>query len=140
MVKASGEPRIVIAIDPGRCKCGIAVVKGGTEIEVLHRAVVPTEQIPDVLVNLCPKYSPNVILIGNGTAANIVVESAEKLGSPVELVDEKYTSLEARKRYFLENPPKGLRRLIPTSFQFPDQPFDDYVALILAERYLADLD
>lgn len=138
MAAASGEPRTVIAIDPGRCKCGIAVVQGNGGLNILHRAVVPTEQIPNVLTDLYARYSPDVILIGNGTAAAGAVESAERLGSLVELVDERLTSVDARKRYFIENPPRGLRRLIPTSLQTPNRPYDDYVAVILAERYLAD--
>lgn len=127
----------VLAIDPGRCKCGVAVVSNTNEIEVLHRAVVSTEQIPDVLSDLYARYSPDVIIIGNGTTAKVVMESAKKLSSNVELVDEKFTSIEARKKYFIENPPRGLHRLIPISLQTPNQPFDDYVAVILAERYLA---
>ena len=131
------EPATVLAIDPGRSKCGIAVVTGGTEPEVLHRAVVPTDQITQVLAELAARHRLDLILIGNGTTSSEAAQAAETVAVPVELVDERLTSVEARKRYFAQNPPRGLRRLIPTSLQTPDRPYDDYVAVILAERYLA---
>lgn len=129
------ERGTVLAIDPGRSKCGIAVVTGGTEPEVLHRAVVPTDQITQVLADLAARHRLDLILIGNGTTSSEAAQAAETVGVPVELVDERLTSVEARKRYFAQNPPRGLRRLIPTSLQTPDRPYDDYVAVILAERY-----
>ena len=125
----------VLAIDPGRSKCGIAVVIGGTEPEVLYRAVVPTDQIAQVLVELAARHRLDLILIGNGTTSSEAAQAAETVAVPVELVEERLTSVEARKRYFAENPPRGIRRLIPTSLQTPDRPYDDYVAVILAERY-----
>lgn len=128
---------VVIAVDPGRCKCGVAVVRGGTGAEVLHRAVVLAEEIRATLVDLCTVHCPDVILLGNGTTSADVAKAAEGLAVHVELVDEKFTSVAARKRYFVENPPRGFRRLIPLSMQTPSQPYDDYVAVILAERYLA---
>ena len=37
--------------------------------------------------------------------------------------------------YWREHPPRGLMRLIPVTMQVPPVPVDDYVAVILAERY-----
>ena len=55
----------------------------------------------------------------------------------ITLVDEHLTTLEARARYFVEHPPTGLKRLLPVSMQVPPEPYDDYVAVILGERFLA---
>lgn len=133
----TSEPVTVLAIDPGTLKCGVAVLRGA-EQQVLHRSVVPTDELADIVARLSREHSPSVILVGNGTSAGAAVESIERISSiVVELVDEKMTSIAARTRYFRENPPRGLRRLIPTSLQTPSQPYDDYVAVILAERYLA---
>ena len=137
---------VVMAIDPGRAKCGVAVVRraaGATApdseaFEILHRDVVTAPRIGSVMAELVSRFSPDVILIGDGTAASDALEAAKQLGAArVALVDEKFSSLLARKRYFRENPPRGLRRLIPVSLQTPGRPYDDYVALILAERYLS---
>lgn len=131
------ERPTVLAIDPGTSKCGIAVV-GVTDAQVLHHSVVPTAGLLGAVTDLCGEHSPEVILVGNGTSAGGAAEMLVETGcAPVRLVDEAMTSIAARKRFFKENPPRGLRKLLPTSLQTPPRPYDDYVAIILAERYLA---
>ena len=129
--------KVVLAIDPGRLKCGVAVVrKSAPQSEVLHRCVVETSQLGPLLKQLADKFTPQIIIIGNGTSSSQTMRTAEELKlAPILLVDEQSTTLLARKRYFEENPPRGLRRLIPTSLQTPPGAYDDYVAVILAQRY-----
>jgi RNase H-fold protein (predicted Holliday junction resolvase) len=55
---------------------------------------------------------------------------------PIVLVDERYSTLEARDRYWQMYPPKGLARLIPQGLRQPPRPVDDIVAILLIERYL----
>lgn len=133
--------RIVLAIDPGRSKCGVAVLACADSKSIpriLHRAVVNTATLSDTLQSLASQYSPNTIVVGDGTSSKPAVELVSSLGiGSVEVVDEKFTTLQARERYFRENPPRGLRKLIPVSLQTPPLPYDDYVAIILAERYLS---
>ena len=129
----------VLAIDPGRAKCGVAVVRrsGPDSLDVLHQRVVSTADLPAVLTDLTTRFSPDAVIVGNGTTADRALEAARRsTGLDVQVVDEKFTSLLARKRFFQENPPRGLRKLIPVSLQTPPRPIDDYVAVILAERYL----
>ena len=132
---------IVLAIDPGRMKCGVAVVKRGPSggcFQTLHREVLDADTAPAQIARLAREHRPDIILIGDGTNSAALVQAIEDAGpASVEVVDEKFTTLQARSRYFAENPPKGLRRLIPISLQTPPRPFDDYVAVILAERYLS---
>jgi RNase H-fold protein (predicted Holliday junction resolvase) len=52
-------------------------------------------------------------------------------------VDERYSSLEARDRYWQMYPPQGLARLVPQGMRQPPRPIDDIVAILLVERYLA---
>lgn len=132
--------RVVLAIDPGRAKCGVAVVSATVDNptpQVLHRSVIDTNNLPQTAAALIEQFTPERILIGDGTTSKSAREmlSAQDC-PPVEVVDEKFTTLLARERYFKENPPRGLRRLIPVSLQTPPTPYDDYVAIILAERYL----
>ncbi len=132
----TSERTTVLAIDPGTHKCGIAVLRSD-DCYVLHRSVEPTEALTEAATRLSKEYSPSIILIGSGTSARTAIDSIRALDiAPVELVDETLTSVAARKRYFKEHPPRGLRRLLPTSLQTPPQPYDDYVAVILAERYI----
>jgi hypothetical protein len=83
------------------------------------------------------QYSASAILVGNGTGGTRVAnEISADTNLPVILVDEAYSSRAAKSRYFKENPPRGLKRLVPVGLLTPCRPFDDYVAIILAERYL----
>lgn len=130
----------VLAIDPGTAKCGLAIVRrsSGAGTNILHHSVVSRDQLEPTIRELVSQYSPGVILMGNGTACRECEQTAERLGvGPMTLVDEKFSTLLARKLYFQHNPPRGLRRLIPTSLQTPDRPYDDYVAIILARSFLS---
>ena len=56
---------------------------------------------------------------------------------PIALVDERNTSLEARRRYYEDHPPRGLLRLIPRGLLVPKAQLDGYAALLIIERYLS---
>lgn len=132
----------VLAIDPGRSKCGIAVVKQIFDqvhpIEVIHQSVISTNILCKTVVDLANQFSPDVIIIGNGTMSSESAQAVRDLKiAPIEIVDEKYSSLIARKKFFEKNPPRGIRKIIPISLQTPSRPYDDFVAILLAERFLA---
>ncbi len=128
----------VLAIDPGREKCGVAVAEQET---ILERAVIPTGRLVETAKRWVEKYALERILLGNRTGSE---EFRELLAAglrevPVILVPEEETTLAARQRYFREHPPRGWRRLVPLSMQLPPEPYDDYVAVLLIERYFAGL-
>jgi len=52
------------------------------------------------------------------------------------VVDEQETTLQARERYWEHHKRRGWRRFVPATMFLPPEPFDDFVALILAERVL----
>lgn len=128
----------VIGIDPGREKCGVAVVD--KQNGVLCRKVIDTKNLVKIVKIFVKEYKTKIIIIGNGTtskdAQKKIVDSF--LAKEIELicVDEYRTTDLAKIRYWQENPPCGWRKIIPTSMQVPLVPVDDYVAVILAERYL----
>ena len=130
----------IIAIDPGREKCGIAVVhnKQGS----LCQQVIPTISLADTIHKLSAQYNATTIILGDGTAhqqAKSELENIRVQDQPltIHLIDERHSTDQARHRYWQVNPPKGLRRLIPTGMQVPPVPVDDHVAVILAERYFS---
>ncbi len=125
----------VLAIDPGRDKCGLAVVQPG---RVLHREVVARDRLGGRVAELAAAYAVQVVVIGDATGSQQVLREVSGLGRPVELVPERGTSLEARRRYFRDHPPRGLARLVPEGLRVPPRPVDDYVAVILAERFLEE--
>jgi RNase H-fold protein (predicted Holliday junction resolvase) len=62
----------------------------------------------------------------------------EGIGLPIALVDERETTLLARTRYFAAHPPTGWRRFVPRGMLLPPEPIDDFAAVLIAERFLAD--
>jgi RNase H-fold protein (predicted Holliday junction resolvase) len=127
----------VLAIDPGRTKCGIAVVRSDGAVE--HRAIVSAEQVVDAARSLLEVYAPAAIVVGGGTGAQPILDAlrAAGLNAPTVVMDEAHTSEAARARFVATNPARGWQRLLPRSLRTPDRPYDDYVAVILAERWLA---
>ena len=126
--------KTILAIDPGREKCGLAVVGEGG---VLHKSVSPRDVVSNRVISLIADHGVELIIIGNGTGGSILAkEIRPSVAIPVDLVDEKFTSQRARVRFLIDNPPRGLQRLIPRGLLTPSRPYDDYVALILAEDYL----
>ena len=126
----------LLAIDPGSDKCGLAVVTG--DGRVLQQAVVSADDIGPVVARLVPERGVTHLLLGDRTAAQNVRESLRRAGVSLDpiVVDEHRSSEEGRRRYFRSNPRRGWRRLLPVTLQTPPRPYDDHVAIVLAERYL----
>ena len=127
----------VLALDPGRLKCGLAVGRPGA---VLSRAILPTGQVPAAVADWVKRYGVTRIIVGGGTGSGPVLAALARVtGLPsVETVEETGTTLEARRRYFRDHPPRGWRRLLPVTLQLPPEEYDDYVAELLLERVLGE--
>jgi RNase H-fold protein (predicted Holliday junction resolvase) len=124
----------LLSVDPGRQKCGLAIVD--RDAGVLARGVVPTGTIAAVTREWVRHHAPTMVVVGNGTALNLIHRALEALCLPLEVVPEHNTTLRARTRYFKEHPRRGWRRLWPTGLQTPPIPIDDYAAVLIAEDYL----
>jgi RNase H-fold protein (predicted Holliday junction resolvase) len=128
------DRRVVLGIDPGRRKCGAAVC---TPDVVLARAVVTPDALAGLVRDWLTRYGVTEVVVGNRTGSDAAVQVLTGSAVPIRRVDETGTTLRARARYFAEHPPKGWRRLVPHSLQTPAEPYDDYVAILLAEAALA---
>lgn len=130
----------ILAIDPGREKCGLAVLH--RQRGVITKVVIASDQLLETIKDYCTRYDVEIIVLGNGTS------SAEKAASirtflqqkgdknlSLQLINEYKTTECARTRYWRENPPKGWRRLLPVTMQVPPVPVDDVVAVLLGEKY-----
>ncbi len=129
--------RLVLAVDPGSHKCGVAVVSEAAGVLALR--VVESEALSECVAELLRTHRVTHLVLGDRTGFRRAAAQLRELaqGLPVIAVDEHLSSLEARRRYFREHRPRGLWRLIPLGLQVPPCPIDDYVAVILAERYLS---
>jgi RNase H-fold protein (predicted Holliday junction resolvase) len=131
-------PPLILGFDPGRDKCGVAVV--GTDRSVRFHKVVPAAEAIAMINTLGQEHGITQLVLGNQTTALQWRQQLEQhLTPPLPLVmiDERYSTLEARDRYWAMYPPKGLTRLIPQGMRDIPRPIDDIVAIILVERYLA---
>lgn len=127
---------VVAAIDPGREKCGVAVVT--LTCEVVSQAVVPTHELARWLGQVPQPVAAYVV--GHRTGRSLVLDVLRDLEVPedaVQVVDEDRSTELGRQRYWAAKRPRGWRRLLPTSLQVPPEPYDDFVAVVLAERYLS---
>lgn len=131
----SARPLRVLAVDPGREKCGVAVVDAREG--VLARGVVPSAVVGDLVRTWAAAHHPRILVVGRGTAYRYVVASLDGVDLPLEVFPEAHTTLRARRRYFEDQPPKGWRKLVPLGLLSPPVPIDDYAAVLIAEDYLA---
>lgn len=139
MGQVLGEGGPVLAIDPGREKCGVAVVD--PQGKPLSRAVVPRARLLEVLGRLARQYALSAVVVGNGTHGREVQAQLDGLAwvrqaGGVQLVDERGSSWAARRLYWQLHPPRGLWRLVPVGLRVPPTPWDDLAAVVLARRYL----
>ena len=123
-----------MGIDPGRDKCGVAVLT--TSGEIKFQRVVMTEELDSVIKSLAAQFDIERVILGDGTTHKAAAKKISAAGLMFELVDEKHTTEEARREYWKKNPPHGWRRLLPTSMQVPPEPVDAIVAEILVKKYL----
>jgi len=129
------EEEIIIAIDPGSKKCGYAVVN--SNLSVLQREVTSTEEIIKIIEGSFNVYKIDKIILGNGTNYKSIEESLKNQFPELRiiLIEEEFSTLEARKKYFEAHPPRGIFKLIPLSLRVPPCYYDDFVAVLLAEKY-----
>lgn len=127
----------IVGIDPGRDKCGVAVLNSSAEI--LFEEVIETAEFEIILKKLCTEFNLQLAILGDGTTHKNAEKILRGLNLEVKIVDEKHTTEEARKLYWKKNPPGGWRKILPTSMQVPPVPVDGIVAEILVTRHLKNL-
>ncbi len=123
----------VLALDPGKFKCGLAVV---TSQGIVHeKLVIGLPDLKDAVIKLSNQFKISAIVLGDRTNSKTIrFNLATEVGVPIVLIDEDKSSLEGRYRYLKENT-RGLLKILPIGLRVPRQPYDDYVAVILAERF-----
>jgi hypothetical protein len=135
MKSGQSSKEIIVAVDPGREKCGVAVVTG--DLELISKEIVSREEAVHRVLELAEKHGAGKVVLGDRTGSReFAGEIAQEHPSPeILFIDEHMSSMEGRRRYLLDHPRPGLGRLIPVSLRVPGEPFDDYVAVVLAERF-----
>jgi len=127
---------LILGIDPGTRKAGFAVV--GDDGAIIELGIEPIDSLPARARSLIATHRVVAIALGAGTNAVGMLDELGGLGIPIRLVDERETTLRARALYFTDHPPRGWKRLLPLGMQLPPRPIDDYAAVLIARRFLAD--
>ncbi len=128
---------MILGFDPGKDKCGIAVM--GKDRNVSYHEVVLSETTISTIQSLCKQFPIELLVMGDQTTSKSWKQKLTQSLSPsiaIIQVDERFSSLEAKERYWQMYPPTGLNRLIPLGMRTPPRPVDDIVAIVLIERYL----
>jgi RNase H-fold protein (predicted Holliday junction resolvase) len=127
---------MILGFDPGRDKCGIAIVDRNRTIH--DHQVVSAQNAIAIMQELVDQFAVELIVMGNLTTAKSWCKQLKSSLAPINiiLVDERNSTLEARDRYWQMYPPQGLQKLIPQGLRLPPRPIDDIVAILLIERYL----
>jgi len=137
VTRHQGRPPVILAVDPGRHKCGFAVLTLDGAVEGLW--VAPRTELAQEVCRVVGELPVQAVLVGDRTGSKQALAElgSHDLPAPIRTAPEHETTLRARERYFRDNPPRGWRRLIPRGMLLPPRPVDDYAALVMAEDWLA---
>ncbi|MCX6091012.1 MAG: RuvX/YqgF family protein [Candidatus Atribacteria bacterium] len=125
----------ILVVDPGSVKCGVAVLQ--YDGEILFREIRLTKDMKETIEKLLQKFSVQTIVVGDSTGKSFIIEVCKALPVEYQVIDEKYSSEEARRLFFQMNPPRGWRRVFPISLLHPGVPYDDLSAVVIGKRFLA---
>ena len=130
----------IAALDPGRDKCGFAVLERSGR--VCMQRVIATAALEQEVQAAQLQYGFTQLIEGNGTTSQSARQRlTEALPDLTILVVDEYRTTElAKGEYWKAYPPRGWRRLLPVTMQVPPVPVDDFVAVILARRYLEQME
>lgn len=140
MIMQAPMSRTVLAIDPGRTKCGMALVRreDSDALQLLWRKVLAPVEVISAIAEAKEVAPFEMLVIGNGTTSRELVGKIRDAypSAGILMIDETDTSIQARERYWEHHPRRGWRQLLPSSMQMPPESIDDFAALVLAERVL----
>ena len=126
----------LIAIDPGQKKCGLLLADLDHNI-VLDGRVVEQLFVIDVIISWKSEGNVSGIILGNGTSSKYWQSMLSGL-VPIEIVEEKGTTLRARARYWDLWPPGIWLRWLPRGLLVPSQHLDAVAALVLLEDHVKE--
>ena len=124
----------VIAIDPGKSKCGLVLAEI-SEKKIYKAIILKSELIENYVRNLITDENISQIIIGNGTTSKEIIEKLYFFKKEIITFEEKNTTYRAKARYFELFPISGLKFLIPREVFILNKNLDAISALIILEDY-----
>ena len=98
--------KMILGVDPGRSKTGLALVTGTGEL-VKTQVALMTDFAEELQVFLAD-VAIDTIVLGNGTTSQAMTDTLKRLlpGLAINVVEESYSTEEARKLYWELHPPR----------------------------------
>ena len=124
----------VIAIDPGKSKCGL-VLANISQKKVYEAIIIKSAFIENHVRNLITAEDVSQIIIGNGTTSREIREKLYFFKKEIITFEEKNTTYRAKVRYFELFPISGLKFLMPREVFILNKNLDAISALIILEDY-----
>ena len=124
----------LISIDPGKCKCGLVLVDLNKK-KVDQAIVINTEFLPKYVKSLNSFENISKVIMGNGTTSKQNLEKLKFINKDLIIVEEKNTTLRAKKRYFELFPIRGLKTFLPKEIFIMNKNLDAVSALIILEDF-----
>ncbi|MEN3202416.1 MAG: hypothetical protein ABDK87_01635 [Atribacterota bacterium] len=129
---------LFLALDPGREKVGVAVLRG--DGGVVFRAVFPLAKLEEALEKLKKQYTIFAVILGGSTGSDTVLPILKRMGFQIHYVDERGSSEEARKLYLEENRVRGWKKVVTfISFLLSSRSLDDWQAIVIGRRFLGSI-
>ena len=124
----------LIAIDPGKCKCGLVLV------DLIHKkvdqaVVLNSESLPKYVKSLNSHENISKVIVGNGTTSKQNIEQLEFIKKNLIVAEEKNSTYRAKKRYFELFPIRGIKIFLPKEIFIMNKNLDAVSALIILEDY-----
>ena len=124
----------LISIDPGKYKCGLVLAEI-SERKVYEAIILKSELLESYVRRLNTFENISNVIIGNGTTSRQNIEKLEFLKKDLIIVEERNTTLRAKKRYFELFPTRGFKTLLPKEIFIMNKNLDALSALIILEDY-----
>ena len=124
----------VIAIDPGKIKCGLVLAEISQK-KVFKAIILKSELLGNYVRNLITAEDISQIIIGNGTTNREIREKLDFFKKEIITFEEKNTTYRAKARYFELFPISGLKFLMPREVFILNKNLDAISALIILEDY-----
>ncbi|MFH1675579.1 MAG: hypothetical protein ABIC40_01045 [bacterium] len=130
---------VILAVDPGRDKCGLAVLD--SDGNIIFKSVCARNSIITQVESMVENFKPEFIALGDGTGSKeIKNEIGVKEDIEILSIPEKNTTLEARELAWNNKAPCGIWCLIPKLF-WPSPPdCDAWAAVVIGKKALAIID
>jgi len=135
------EKDVFLAIDPGSVKCGLAVLEYSGAIVLLDSAL--RIEFNAAINEISNSFPVNRIVVGNGTtSATLISEIKENTKLPVLPVDERGTTLRARRLWAEKEWSRGIYQYVPLIIKtiFEPSSLDSYAAWAIGLQFLENCD